>query len=74
MKTFKTYSSFRGAIARELPTKKHPFIAEALVRMGYADKRIEYNPYRVVIYSFARGIVATSEDVEKVVQQLSRSL
>jgi hypothetical protein len=69
MKKFKTYASFRSAIAQLVSRKKHDSISPVCVRLGYAIKEERGSQ---VIFKFADGLHFDQSDVEKIASQINR--
>lgn len=73
VKVFKNYNSFRKAVADRIHKSKHWLITGYMVSLGYMVKESIEGGFNVsVIYRLKPEVILTAEDVEKVVQEMSK--
>jgi hypothetical protein len=73
VKVFKNYNSFRKAVADRIHKSKHWLILGYMVSLGYMMKdKIEDGLTISATYRLKPGVILTTEDVEKVVQEMSK--
>ena len=73
VKVFKNYNSFRKAVADRIHKSKHWLITGYMISLGYMVKEsIEGGLNISVTYRLKPEVILTAEDVEKVVQEMSK--
>jgi hypothetical protein len=73
VKVFKNYNSFRKAVADRIHKSKHWLITGYMVSLGYMVKESIEGGFNVsVTYRLKPEVILTAEDVEKVVQEMSK--
>lgn len=73
VKVFKNYNSFRKAVADRIHKSKHWLIPGYMVSLGYMMKdKVEDGLTISVAYRLKPEVILTAEDVEKVVQEMSK--